>query len=193
MSFNYEDPLGFTKRTASILEGLGAGDIINEFKKRNISTDALSKLTKDDFIKLGASDELADSMNQQFNLKNQYHQLIHLDDDNNSIKDLFEVLKSGREHLHLIKSFFTYAYKRVRMCPNDFIVDQNKNERASKILAQAAMATLHEVDQLEYHIAQLLLQIRKADKKKHNVRVYLLAVGGFAGLSVALLYRLKRY
>ena len=57
MSFNYEDPLGFTKRTATILEGLGAGDIINEFKKRNISTDALSKLTKNDFIKLPTNKE----------------------------------------------------------------------------------------------------------------------------------------
>lgn len=82
MSHIYEDPLGFTKRTASILDGLGAGEIANEFKKRHISTDALGKLTKDDFIKLGASIELADSMYQQFNTKNQYRQAADSNDDN---------------------------------------------------------------------------------------------------------------
>ncbi|KAF7997211.1 hypothetical protein HCN44_005488 [Aphidius gifuensis] len=191
MSFNYEDPLGFTKRTASILDGLGAGEIVNEFKKRHISTDALGKLTKDDFIKLGASNELADSMYQQFNLKNQYRQLLDSNDDNR-LKDLYDILKTGREHLHLISAFLTYANKRVRMSPNDFIVNQNKNERASKILAQATIATLHEIDQVEYHISQLLSQIRKADQKQRNVRAYLLTVGGL-GLSLALLYRWRYY
>lgn len=129
---------------------------------------------------------------------------------------MYDILKTGREHLYLLSSFLTYAYKRVRMSPNDFIVNQNRNERASTILSQAAIATLHEIDQVEYHISQLLSLIRKvienfiiyfpvsiniyfyvhynfqADKKQHNVGTCLLAVGGL-GISLALLYRWRYY
>lgn len=45
--------LGFTKQTETLLYGVGAQDLIKEFKRRNISTDALHKLTKEDFIQLG--------------------------------------------------------------------------------------------------------------------------------------------
>lgn len=47
------DPLGFTKQTEILLYGVRAQNLIQEFKKRNISTDALHKLTKEDLVKLG--------------------------------------------------------------------------------------------------------------------------------------------
>jgi len=47
------DLLGFTKQTETILYGVGAQNLIKEFKRRNISTDALHKLTKEDFVQLG--------------------------------------------------------------------------------------------------------------------------------------------
>lgn len=63
------DPLGFTRQTAMILEGLNAQDLIPEFKKRNIPTDALPELSKDDLMVLGATDELADKLQQQFKIR----------------------------------------------------------------------------------------------------------------------------
>lgn len=81
MSFDSEDPLGFTRRTAALLDGLGAGEIISEFKKRSISTAALAKLTKDDFIVLGASDKLAEYMFQQFALKDKSRKPVEPDYD----------------------------------------------------------------------------------------------------------------
>lgn len=47
------DFLGFTRQTETLLRGVGAHDLIQEFKRRNISTDTLHKLTKEDFIQLG--------------------------------------------------------------------------------------------------------------------------------------------
>lgn len=44
---------GFTKQTETLLCGIGANDLIKEFKIRGISTDALHKLTKEDFMQLG--------------------------------------------------------------------------------------------------------------------------------------------
>lgn len=47
------DLLGFTRQTETLLCGVGAQSLIKEFKRRNISSDALHKLTKKDFIQLG--------------------------------------------------------------------------------------------------------------------------------------------
>lgn len=44
---------GFTKQTETLLCGVGANKLIKECKKRNISTDVLHKLTKEDFVQLG--------------------------------------------------------------------------------------------------------------------------------------------
>lgn len=50
----FEDVLGFTKQTETLITGLGGTpDVIKEFRKRNISTDELSELTEFDLIKLG--------------------------------------------------------------------------------------------------------------------------------------------
>lgn len=47
------NPIGFNKQTEALLCGVGGNNLIKEFKKRDISTDALHKLTKEDFIQLG--------------------------------------------------------------------------------------------------------------------------------------------
>lgn len=47
------DLLGFTKQTEMLLRSVGAQHLIGEFKSRNIATNALHKLTKEDFIRLG--------------------------------------------------------------------------------------------------------------------------------------------
>jgi len=47
------NPIGFNKQTEALLCGVGGKNLIKEFKKRDISTDALHKLTKEDFIQLG--------------------------------------------------------------------------------------------------------------------------------------------
>lgn len=44
---------GFTKQTETLLRGIGANELINEFKTRDISTNVLHKLTKEDFMLLG--------------------------------------------------------------------------------------------------------------------------------------------
>lgn len=45
--------LGFNKHTEALLRGSGGSDLIKEFKRKDISTDVLHKLTKEDFIRLG--------------------------------------------------------------------------------------------------------------------------------------------
>lgn len=45
--------LGFNKQTEALLRGLGGYDLIKEFKRKDISTDVLHKLTKEDFMQLG--------------------------------------------------------------------------------------------------------------------------------------------
>lgn len=47
------DPLGFTRQTEMVLRGVGAQDLIKEFKNRNISTNQLHRLTKEDLVILG--------------------------------------------------------------------------------------------------------------------------------------------
>lgn len=47
------NPLGFNKHTEALLRGLGGSDLIKEFKRKDISTDVLHKLSKEDFILLG--------------------------------------------------------------------------------------------------------------------------------------------
>lgn len=49
----FVDPLGFTRQTELLLRGVEAQNLIQEFKKRNISTETLHKLAKEDLMKLG--------------------------------------------------------------------------------------------------------------------------------------------
>lgn len=49
----FVNSLEFSKQTEMLLCGIGAKNLIQEFKKLNISTSALHKLTKEDFVKLG--------------------------------------------------------------------------------------------------------------------------------------------
>lgn len=50
---DYCDPLGFTRQTEILLRGLGATNLIKECKRKNVSTNVLHKLNKEDFITLG--------------------------------------------------------------------------------------------------------------------------------------------
>lgn len=83
--------------------------------------------------------------------------------------DLFEVLKTGREHLHLMKAFLAYSHKRLKMDSNDFIVDPDRNERASQILQLAANSTIKEVNQLEDQFVKLLRHINKVLQKQPTI------------------------
>ncbi|XP_046426111.1 uncharacterized protein LOC124182636 isoform X2 [Neodiprion fabricii] len=60
-----EDVLGFTNQTAVLLSGMGAKELVPQFRERNISTEMLANLTHDDLVLLGASHELAHRMLKQ--------------------------------------------------------------------------------------------------------------------------------
>lgn len=47
------NPLGFNKQTEALLCGVGGNNLIKEFKKRDISSNVLHKLRKEDFVQLG--------------------------------------------------------------------------------------------------------------------------------------------
>lgn len=50
----YEDILGFTKQTETLITGLGGTpELVEEFRKRNISNEELSELHEYDLIALG--------------------------------------------------------------------------------------------------------------------------------------------
>lgn len=63
-----------------ILEGLGAGDLIPQFKRRNISTQALSQLSKEDFMTIGANKDLSQIMVKQLRLGSEKNEGQVIDD-----------------------------------------------------------------------------------------------------------------
>ncbi|XP_011303749.1 uncharacterized protein [Fopius arisanus] len=142
------DPLGFTKQTAMILEGLNARDLIPEFRKRNISTDALPELSKDDLMVLGATEELADKLQQQLKIRVKKIEPAR-DLNQEKIGKLLDTLKKGRQQLYLIDTFVLYSHRRIMESSIDFLIDQNKNERASEALVMAISSTLEDLGIVE--------------------------------------------
>ncbi|TGZ38131.1 Synaptogyrin-2 [Temnothorax longispinosus] len=148
------DLLGFTKQTETLLRGVGAHDLIKEFQRRNISTDALHKLTKEDFVQLGADKDQAEnivnalciSKKKTYSTKAKPH---------HRISDKVEILQLGERQLSIIQDFVKYCRMKLRKERINFFVEPDKALSASQILCLAADAALKEVDEAELKLKEL--------------------------------------
>ncbi|XP_063985526.1 uncharacterized protein LOC135166822 [Diachasmimorpha longicaudata] len=148
------DVLGFTKHTAMILEGLNAHHLIPEFKRRSIPTDALAELSKDDLLVLGASEELAEKLQKQFKSRIRKIESVRSHEEE-TIGKLLDTLKMGRQQLYLIDTFLLYSHRRLMESSEDYLIDNNLNQRASGALVMAINSTLEDVKRLESQYREL--------------------------------------
>ncbi|XP_015119383.1 uncharacterized protein LOC107042731 [Diachasma alloeum] len=161
------DPLGFTKHTAMILEGLNAQDLIPEFKKRSIPTDALPELSKEDLVVLGASEELAEKLQKQFRSKVRKIEPIG-DHDEEKIGKILDILKKGRQQLYLIDTFLLYSRRKLMESSGDYLIDRNLNERASEALVMAIKSTLGDLERVERQYKELSSFINEESDAKSS-------------------------
>ncbi|KAK0087528.1 hypothetical protein PV325_000778 [Microctonus aethiopoides] len=153
---NEDDYFAFTKQTAMILEGLGIGDLIPQFKYRNISTQALSQLSKDDFITLGVHENIADNIIKQLSSRVDKQRLkIIMNTENNA--QFRDIIKIGNQQLSFIQAFIKYTQLKFLQTPVDYIIDPNCNKRASEALCTVANCTIEEINNFE----EILRQISK--------------------------------
>ncbi|KYM94890.1 Synaptogyrin-2 [Cyphomyrmex costatus] len=148
------DFLEFTKQTEMLLCGVGAQKLIKECKRRNISTNALHRLTKEDFVQLGADANHAEnivnalciSKKKQYNVKPKSHY---------SILDKIEILQVGERQLSIIQDFVKYCKIKLKKERINFFVETDKALSASQILCVSAEATLKEVSEAELKLKEL--------------------------------------
>ncbi|EGI69449.1 Synaptogyrin-2 [Acromyrmex echinatior] len=156
------DLLKFTKQTETLLCGVGAQNLIKECKRRNISTYALHRLTKEDFIQLGADPDHAEnianalciSKKKQHNVKPKSHYRI---------LDKIEILQVGERQLSIIQDFVKYCKLKLKKERINFFVEADKALSASQILCMSAEATLKEVSEAELKLKELEAMIVMMD------------------------------
>ncbi|XP_057326614.1 uncharacterized protein LOC130668372 [Microplitis mediator] len=188
MNLPSDDVFGFTQQTAMILEGFNAGDLIPEFKKRNISTSVLSELTKDDFITLGASEELADNIVKEIGpkLRKSKAPLADLfDNPSNQSEKIIEIIKNSHLQLGFLQAFMNYNRVKLSKESCDFIIDLNKNTRASQALCLVTKCAIEQINNLQLDLHQLLTSMKGADTTKNQSHKYKF-IGGI-GLSICLI------
>ncbi|KAL0106532.1 hypothetical protein PUN28_016315 [Cardiocondyla obscurior] len=208
---------GFTKQTEVLLRGVGAQDLIDEFKRRDISTDALRKLTKEDFIHLG---------NRLFSMKNcivfcqQFTNFFYLllGADNNQAENIInalctskknvshvkaesnykllldkvEILQLGERQLNIIQDYVKYCRMKLKKERHNFFVEPDKALSASQILCMVTDATLQEIHEAELKLKELETVILMPYEKrwKHSYALYSIP---FSGACIAMYILLRRF
>ncbi|KAK2576646.1 hypothetical protein KPH14_005309 [Odynerus spinipes] len=178
----FTDYLGFTNQTATVLRGLGGGTLINECKKRNISTSELHKLTKDDFIQLGSDDSLAEQLVNQLKITSRNINNVGPTLENR-LKSFIGVLEMSKQQLDFIHAYLAYCRLRLKQEKNDFFIDPNTVLTASSVLCITVRETFHEVDNMEKTMQELSSLVPKVNEVKPKRCISFCAL--LAGLSVA--------
>ncbi|KAL0106530.1 hypothetical protein PUN28_016315 [Cardiocondyla obscurior] len=146
---------GFTKQTEVLLRGVGAQDLIDEFKRRDISTDALRKLTKEDFIHLGADNNQAENIINALctSKKNVSH--VKAESNYKLLLDKVEILQLGERQLNIIQDYVKYCRMKLKKERHNFFVEPDKALSASQILCMVTDATLQEIHEAELKLKEL--------------------------------------
>ncbi|KAK0182393.1 hypothetical protein PV327_000537 [Microctonus hyperodae] len=187
---NEDDYFAFTKQTAMILEGLGIGDLIPQFKYRNISTQALSQLSKDDFITLGVPENMADSIVKQLSSRVDKHKLkMIMNTENNA--QFRDIIKIGIQQLSYIQAFITYSRLKLSQTPVDYIIDPNCNKRATEALCEVANCTIEEINNFEEILRQMSTYLSEDGSKKKQSKSRFFTIIKGIGVSICLIYSLK--
>ncbi|XP_050453864.1 uncharacterized protein LOC126852762 [Cataglyphis hispanica] len=170
--------LGFSKHTETLLRGLGGSDLIKEFKRKDISTDVLHKLTKEDFIRLGADEHLAENMFRALyiskekipNMKLKPHQRI---------SDKIEILKIGKRQFDVIQAFVAYCRVKLQKKRINSFIESDEALSASKVLCLAADSILKEVNEAELKLKELeAVIIMPKNSRKYSYVSYSIPIGG---------------
>ncbi|KYQ56082.1 Synaptogyrin-2 [Trachymyrmex zeteki] len=156
------DLLEFTKQTETLLCGVGAQNLVKECKRRNISTNALHRLTKEDFVQLGADADHAEnivnalciSKKKQYDVKPKSHYRV---------LDKVEILQIGERQLSIIQDFVKYCKMKLNKERINFFIEADKALSASQILCISAEATLNEVSEAELKLKELEAMIMMMD------------------------------
>ncbi|XP_067204469.1 uncharacterized protein [Linepithema humile] len=187
----FVDPLGFTKQTEILLCGVGAQNLIQEFKKRNISTDALHKLTKEDLEKLGANENQAESMVKVLRISRKKNESIEAKPYR--ISDKVNILKTGEKQLDVIKAFLTYSKLRLREERINSFVEIDKALSSSQVLCIVADALLKEINEAELKLKELqAVIIMPRSNQRYSYILYYIPVGGLCIATCMLLIRFWR-
>lgn len=189
----FEDILGFTRQTETLITGLGGTpDLVEEFRKRNISTEELAELTEYDLINLGADYSFISSFLKQ--MKNTPKKTSEYLMPSYRFEHLLDILKTGRHHIKFIGAFIAFVKLRLEGEQINLFVDADKGLRASETLKIASMATLQEVDSIMKEVENLETYISTTYKapKKRKIYKICMVIGGLGLTTCALFHLCKK-
>ncbi|XP_015604884.1 uncharacterized protein LOC107272327 [Cephus cinctus] len=186
-----DDPFEFTRRTALLLRGFGAKDLLLQFKEKNICTTDLPYMTVEDLMSLGADQTLAKKFSKQVKtlIKSNNGSALASDDRH---KQFIEILKNGQQHLSFIQAFVAYARLRLTRESQDFFIDLNEGVRASDALRTAAMAVVTEIEDVEYVLRDLGALV-STKEKRWKIRFTLTTLVTGVGIALFIIIRRKVY
>lgn len=96
------------------------------------------------------------------------------------MNQLIKVLTNANQQLNLIETFVAYSRLRIAETPKDFVIDSNKNIRASQALCGAIACTIADVEDLERNYRALASDL--IDSKPRSVRIGSLFFALLSGL-----------
>ncbi|XP_043678690.1 uncharacterized protein LOC122634133 [Vespula pensylvanica] len=187
----FNDYLGFTKQTALVLRSLGGNNLIKPCEERNISTSELHKLTKNDFIQLGADENLAEQLLNRLKItsRNDYEIRPGMQ---NKFENFINMLENSKKQLNFIGIYIAYCRLRLQMQQNNFFIEPNKGLTATSALYIAVMEALNEVNDMEKAIKELYTLVPKDTKAKSKRLIYFSTLFAGLGLVVYLTLRIQK-
>lgn len=186
------DLLGFTRQTEALLRGVGAENLVKECRRRNISTDALHKLTKEDFVQLGADADQAENVVKALCISKKKESSVKAK-PHHRILDKVEILEIGERQLSIIQDFVKYCKMKLKKERINVFIDPDKALRASQVLCAAADAAFKEINEAELKLKELEAMIVTPSKsREHSHALYSIPIGGLCIAMCILLNRLWR-
>ncbi|XP_025154870.1 uncharacterized protein LOC112588619 [Harpegnathos saltator] len=168
MNSRYQEH-GFTEQTKMLLRNIGAQSLIKECKKRKISTDELHKLTKEDFMVLGASEDFAEYIVKIFHNTNEKFKRQKFEQN---ISDNIKILQVAEKQLALFHPFIAYFRVKLEKEPNNEFVDHDKPISASEVLCITVDYILREINDAELKLKELEDFIIKPKPKPKHKPIY---------------------
>ncbi|XP_014216494.1 uncharacterized protein LOC106645212 [Copidosoma floridanum] len=141
--YQNNNPLGFTRETASLLTGLGVSNL-SEFEKRDISFDDLKYLTDEDLevLQVGDKFDYESFRKMRDNLKKKYDTKADIP------ADTLKILGAVRRQAEVINLYCQFLIKMSDDLP-DYFIDNDTHLKASDVLVQGVDSVLGELNNLQ--------------------------------------------
>ncbi|KAI4499777.1 hypothetical protein M0802_005033 [Mischocyttarus mexicanus] len=181
----------FNKSTAMILHTLEADHLIAPCKERNISTKELHNLTVDDFIELGADENLAKKLFRDLTIKlrNATKEKFMMQ----KYPNIIETLDNSKEQLNLISA--GVAYTRIKLRDNGIdntFLNSRELVTTNSILCISITQNLNAVNDMEKAIEELYTLVPKNTIKKGRIGNISSALLAGLGLVLCLISRIRK-